>query len=103
MDQEEAALLSYDDWSDKGVGYVLEIFVLPRFRQYGLATQLLDSAESLALKLGCKHIRLKAHSLDDEMDQAQLEAWYRRLGYRKSRSARDWLEKSVAIAKQRNP
>ena len=97
--QEEAAFLSYDDWSDRGVGYVLEIFVLPRFRHHGLATRLLDGAESLALELGCKHIRLKAHSLDDDTDQAQLEAWYRRLGYRKSRSAQEWLEKSVAFAK----
>jgi GNAT superfamily N-acetyltransferase len=81
-DGAEAGLLSYEEWNNNEPGFIYEIFVLPSFRRQGIGKSLLSYAESFALHLGCKSVRLKPHSLDQEFDQSRLIAWYAREGYR---------------------
>jgi len=82
QDGEEAGLLSYEEWGNNEPGFIYEIFVLPAFRRQGVGKVLLAHAESYALQLGCKSIRLKPYALDQEVDQSRLIAWYAKAGYR---------------------
>ena len=82
QDGVETGLLSYEEWSNDKPGFICEIFVLPSFRQQGIGGSLLSHAESYALQLGCKSVRLKPYSLDQAFDQSRLIAWYAKEGYR---------------------
>lgn len=81
QDGVEAGLLSYEEWSNDKPGFICEIFVLPSFRQQGIGMSLLLHAESYALQLGCRSVRLKPYSLDQAFDQSQLISWYLKKGY----------------------
>jgi GNAT superfamily N-acetyltransferase len=80
-DSNEAGFLSYEDRSDERLGFIYEIFVLPPFRNRGVGAYLLQQAERYAIQLNCNVARLKPFALDDETDQNQLIAWYKRMGY----------------------
>ncbi|MFW2161514.1 GNAT family N-acetyltransferase [Acinetobacter beijerinckii] len=41
IDGEEAAFLSYEDWSEKYIGFIYEIYVLPEYRYQGIEELLL--------------------------------------------------------------
>lgn len=92
---EEAGLLSYEDWSDRGSAFVYEIFVLPNYRRQGLGAAMLLHAERYAVQLNCENIRLKPHALDREPTDAQLRAWYKNLGYSEMADDPELMEKRL--------
>ena len=91
----EAGLLSYEDWSHQSIGFIYEIFVLPEFRQQGIGMLLLSHAESQALQLCCKYIRLKPYPLDNQTDLKRLVAWYAKKGYVKDVAEPEVMEKDL--------
>jgi GNAT superfamily N-acetyltransferase len=93
QDGEEAGLLSYEEWGNDEPGFIYEIFVLPSFRRQGIGKSLLSRAESYALELGCKSVRLKPYTLDHEFDQSRLIAWYAKEGYRQIPSDQEHMVK----------
>lgn len=95
MDGEEAGLLSYEDWSDQSVGFIYEVFVLPGYRRRGVGAHLLLYAESRALQLFCKLLRLKPFALDQEPDETRLVAWYTKMGYSWSPVDHEVMEKCL--------
>lgn len=95
MNGEEAGLLSYEDWSEKELGFIYEIFVLPSFRRQGIGEFLLTQAESYAHKIGCKSVRLKPYPLEQEPDRNRLIAWYAKTGYRRMTDAPELMEKHL--------
>jgi GNAT superfamily N-acetyltransferase len=94
---EEAGFVTFDHWNRQSLGFVQEIFVLPEFRRLRIATRLLAFSESLALHLGCRCVRLKPYSLDEDTDQIKLEDWYRRVGYRRSLVDQETVEKILSV------
>lgn len=92
---EEAGLLSYEDWSHQSVGFIYEIFVLPKFRQQGIGELLLSYAESQALRLHCTYIRLKPYPLDKETERERLVAWYTKNSYFQKPAEPDIMEKDL--------
>ena len=73
MDQNvEMGMLSYEDRSDIALAFVYEIFVLPQFRERGVAAMLLS----------------------------QLESWYMRAGYLRSAEYPELMEKPLPILGQ---
>ena len=93
----EAAFLSFEDWSDKSIGFIYEIFVLPAFRKQGIGTELLSYAESLAMNLRCSVIRLKPNAFDRSVSSEFLVSWYRKKGYDYMTSDTDKMEKTLFI------
>lgn len=51
-------MLSYEDRSDTALAFIYEIFVLPRFRERGVAAMLLSHAEAFAVRQRCQVVRL---------------------------------------------
>ncbi len=96
IDREEAGLLSFEDWSDQSLGFIYEIFVLPKFRQQGIGASLLLYAEDHALQLRCTSVRLKPYALDQETDQDRLVTWYARKGYIQKSDKPEVMEKDLA-------
>jgi len=80
-DESEAAFLSYEDWSDKSLGFIYEIFVLPEFRNEHIGSTLLARAEEVAINLGCSRLELDVHAFDRTIDKASLYSWYSDKGY----------------------
>lgn len=89
----ECGLISYEDWSDQGAGFIYEIYVLPDFRKQGIGTALLLHAEGLAVRLGCTKISLDARALDEETNQEILLSWYRDQGYAQGFDGAERMEK----------
>jgi len=89
----EAAFLSFEDWSDRSIGFIYEIFVLPAFRRQGIGTELLSYAESLAISLGCSVIRLEPYAFDRSVSSELLVSWYRNNGYDIMTSDAEKMEK----------
>ncbi|ENW07365.1 GNAT family N-acetyltransferase [Acinetobacter beijerinckii] len=81
IDREEVALLSYEDWSEKYIGFIYEIYVLPNYRYQGIGELLLSYAERKACELKCKYIKLKPYPLDEKTQKDRLIAWYKKNGY----------------------
>ncbi|WP_422199843.1 GNAT family N-acetyltransferase [Aquabacterium sp.] len=54
----EMGMLSYEDRSDTALAFIYEIFVLPRFRERGVAAMLLSHAEAFAVRQRCQVVRL---------------------------------------------
>ena len=81
IDGEEVALLSYEDWSEKYIGFIYEIYVLPKYRYQGIGELLLSYAESKACELKCRYIKLKPYPLDEKTDKDRLIAWYKKNSY----------------------
>lgn len=94
-DSEEAGLLSYEDHSDKRLGFIYEIFVLPSFRNRGIGTYLLSQAEQYAIQLNCKVSRLKPYALDHETNPDRLMAWYTKMGYIPITDDQEHLQKQL--------
>ena len=84
----ESAFLSFEDWSDKSLGFIYEIYVLPEFRNQSLGGSLLQKAEEVAIKLGCTKLQLDVHAFDRTLDKSALYSWYSDQGYvRESRNS----------------
>lgn len=95
VDGVEHGFLAYDDWSEKSEGFIYEVFVLPGCRKRGLGAKMLSYAEDVAIKLGCKCIRLEPRSLDSEIDINWLVSWYEAKGY-VEKSSDGVMEKNLA-------
>ena len=91
----EHGLLSYEDWSDKSLGFIYEIFVLPSYRKQGIGAALLSYAEDLAIQLKCMYIQLKPYSLDQDTDQGLLISWYVEKGYIRKSDDKELMEKKL--------
>jgi len=91
----EAALLSYEDWSEQSVGFIYEIFVLQEFRKQGIGASLLSYAEELARKLHCTCIQLEPYALGQEVDLERLVAWYTKNGYFQKPNDPEKMEKDL--------
>lgn len=77
----ESAFLSFEDWSDRSLGFIYEIYVLPEFRNRNLGASLLQKAEEVALSLGCTKLQLDVHAFDRSINEADLYSWYSEKGY----------------------
>ncbi|WP_425520985.1 GNAT family N-acetyltransferase [Xanthomonas nasturtii] len=95
VDGQEAGLLSYEDWREKSVGFIYEIYVLPLFRRQGIGETLLKHGEEYALALGCSLVQIKPYALDREPSTEQLADWYRRAGYLTTKESTEHLEKRI--------
>lgn len=95
IDREEVALLSYEDWSEKYIGFIYEIYVLPEYRYQGIGELLLFYAESKACELKCRYIKLKPYPLDEKTDKDRLIAWYKKNGYFQSPDEEEIMEKKI--------
>ncbi len=94
--ESEAAFLSFEDWSDKSLGFIYEIYVLPEFRNVNLGSALLARAEEVAINLGCSRLELDVHAFDRTIDKASLYAWYSAKGYVRLTNKPERMEKSIA-------
>jgi hypothetical protein len=48
-----------------------------------------------AIHKDCQTVRLKPHALDEELDQAELEAWYLRKGYNRDPEQPEIMQKHL--------
>ena len=96
----EMGMLSYEDRSDIALAFVYEIFVLPQFRERGVAAMLLAHAEAFAVQQQCQVVRLEPRPLDEVPDLSQLESWYMRAGYLRSAEYPELMEKPLPILGQ---
>jgi GNAT superfamily N-acetyltransferase len=94
--ESEAGFLSFEDWSDKSLGFIYEIYVIPEFRNANLGNDLLAYAEEVAIKLGCTRLELDAHSIDGTIDEGLLYSWYSSKGYVRRSNNSECMEKSIA-------
>jgi GNAT superfamily N-acetyltransferase len=93
--ESEAAFLSFEDWSDKSLGFIYEIFVLPEFRNEHLGSALLARAEEVAINLGCSRLELDVHAFDRTIDKASLYSWYSDKGYVRISNKSERMAKSI--------
>ncbi len=96
LDGSESAFFSFEDWSDKSLGFIYEIFVLPAFREQGIGTELLSYAESQAMNLGCSVIQLKPYAFDRSVSSEWLVSWYSKKGYDIMTSDAEKMEKTLS-------
>ena len=94
VDGSESAFISFEDWSDRSLGFIYEMYVLPVFRRQGLGSAMLSYCEKLALKLGCTHVQLEANAFDRTISKEQLLGWYSRKGYLSKPDEPNKLEKT---------
>ncbi|MBH0000838.1 GNAT family N-acetyltransferase [Pseudoalteromonas sp. NSLLW24] len=92
----ESAFLSFEDWSDKSLGFIYEIYVLPEFRNQSLGGSLLHKAEEVAIKLGCTKLQLDVHAFDRTLDKGALYSWYSEKGYVRVGSNSERMEKLIS-------
>lgn len=92
----ESAFLSFEDWSDKSLGFIYEIYVLPEFRNKSLGGSLLQKAEEVAIKLGCTKLQLDVYAFDRSLDKSALYSWYSEKGYVKADRNSDRMEKNIS-------
>lgn len=95
IDGEEAGLMSYEDWSHQSVGFIYEIFVLPKFRRQGIGASLLSYGEELAVRLGCTHIRLQVRAFDKTIEPEKLFSWYENTGYVEESGGSEYMSKII--------
>lgn len=95
----ESGFISYENWSDKSLGFIYEIFVLPCFRGKGLGSKLLLYAEELANKSGATRLELKVNAFDGTISRGQLVSWYIRNGYGLKIEEPEKLEKIIVKRK----
>ena len=99
LDGIESGLLSYEDWSDKSLGFIYEVFILPDFRNQGIGSALLLYAEDIATKFGCTTVQLNAHTLSHDTDQNWLTSWYSEKGYVQKSDYTELMEKKLPTPK----
>ncbi|WP_369922124.1 GNAT family N-acetyltransferase [Marinomonas polaris] len=97
VDGAESAFISFEDWSDRSLGFIYEMYVLPIFRGQGLGSAMLLHCEKLALKLGCTHVQLEANAFDRTISKEQLFGWYSRKGYHSKPDEPNKLEKNIVM------
>lgn len=93
--ESEAAFLSFEDWSDKSLGFIYEIYVLPEFRNEHLGSALLARAEEVAIDLGCSRLELDVHAFDRTIDKTSLYSWYSDKGYVRLSNKSKRMAKSI--------
>ncbi|WP_267116626.1 GNAT family N-acetyltransferase [Xanthomonas sacchari] len=92
---QEAGLLSYEEWKEKNLEFIYEIYVLPRFRRQGIGKSLIEYGEKHALQLGCRLVQIKPHALNQEPNTDQLVDWYRSAGYLRAEESSEIWEKHI--------
>ncbi|MHC8470579.1 GNAT family N-acetyltransferase [Plesiomonas shigelloides] len=92
----ESAFLSFEDWSDKSLGFIYEIYVLPEFRHQSLGSALLQKAEEVATNLGCTKLQLNVYPLDRTIDKSALFSWYSDKGYVRDSKNSERMEKALS-------
>ncbi|KAA0015898.1 GNAT family N-acetyltransferase [Salinicola corii] len=92
---QEAGLLSYEDWKEKNLGFIYEVYVLPQFRRQGIGKSLIEYGEKHALQLGCRLVQIKPYALNQEPDTDQLVDWYLSIGYLRAKESSEMLEKHI--------
>jgi GNAT superfamily N-acetyltransferase len=92
----ESAFLSFEDWSDRALGFIYEIYVLPEFRNKSLGGSLLQKAEEVAIKLGCVKLQFDVHPFDRTLDKSALYSWYSEKGYIRASSKSERMEKALS-------
>jgi len=92
----ESAFLSFEDWSDRSLGFIYEIYVLPEFRNQSLGCALLQKAEEVAINLGCTKLQLDVHPFDRTIDKNALFSWYSNQGYVKASNSSERMEKLLS-------
>ncbi|MEZ9425559.1 GNAT family N-acetyltransferase [Vibrio lentus] len=92
-DEVESAFLSFEDWSDRSLGFIYEIYVLPEFRNRSLGASLLQKAEEVAIKLGCTTLQLDVHAFDRTLEKKELYSWYAEKGYIRTSKNSERMEK----------
>lgn len=93
-DKELAALI-LENWQEKSLGFIYEILVLPKYRNQGLGSLMLEFAETKALELGCARIELDSHPLDDATEREWLMSWYENRGYIKETKTSERMYKKL--------
>lgn len=73
----------HDAWPCQAIAPVIlyALDVDPQYRRRGLATQVMRRALARADRVGCDLLLLQARSVDGEMTDAQLAAFYARFGF----------------------
>lgn len=92
----ESAFLSFEDWSERSLGFIYEIYVLPEFRNKRLGGSLLQKAEEVAINLGCTKLQLDVHAFDRTLDKTALYSWYSEKGYVRVNSNSERMEKTIS-------
>ncbi|HAS6309417.1 N-acetyltransferase [Vibrio vulnificus] len=92
----ESAFLSFEDWSDKSLGFIYEIYVLPEFRHQSLGGALLQKAEEVAINLGCTKLQLDVYPFDRTLDKSALFSWYSEKGYVRASKNSERMEKALS-------
>ncbi|MGD9211802.1 MAG: GNAT family N-acetyltransferase [Desulfobacteraceae bacterium] len=96
-ENKEVAILSYEDWSDKKLGFIYEIYVLPEYREKGIGTKLLLFSENKAIQLGCNRLELNANPFDRSIEKDILISWYEKHGYVMQSNSFERMEKLVVV------
>jgi GNAT superfamily N-acetyltransferase len=96
LEEREVGFLCYEDWADQSNGFIYEIYVLPGYREKGIANSLLSYAEELAGSLGCTSIRLQPHAFDRTVTLDLLRSWYANKGYVPMPGDANMLEKALS-------
>ena len=92
----ESAFLSFEDWSDKLLGFIYEIYVLPEFRHQSLGGALLQKAEEVAINLGCTKLQLDVYPFERNFDKSVLFSWYSDNGYVRASKSSERMEKALS-------
>lgn len=81
IDGRDVAFVSLDRWPSSGHVVLYEIFVPTELRRHGIGGAALAAVERIAVSEGLMVIRLTPRSLDKDVSQEHLIAWYTRSGY----------------------
>ena len=95
FNESEAAFLSLENCSDKLIGFIYEIYVLPEFRNKNLGAALIARAEEVAITLGCNLLQLDVRSLDHTIDNTFLYSWYSKKGFKSQYGKVERMEKII--------
>jgi ribosomal protein S18 acetylase RimI-like enzyme len=76
--------------------YIYFIYVIEKFRNRGIGTTLLKSAEGIAIENGNDSIWLQPHEIDDDIPFNRLIDWYKKNGYLQSMENPTRFEKRLS-------
>lgn len=92
----ESGFISFEVLSDRSLGFIYEMYVLPSSRRKGLGSALLSYGEGLAKELNCTHIQLEPNAFDRTVSKDLLVSWYTKNGYLKMSDNSERMEKIIA-------